>query len=170
MRPRRWKVVASDHMSANVSVRTDQPSRASVCVQWVWPRADSGSSGSSGPSHMAQYSLPPMPQSSGEATQRFSSCLGRSGASAPSGCGCRVWQAIAGKGHGCHSKPSSLLCWNVWTGSTTADCWSPSATSRPPKPSNATTPCWTIRRWRRNSLQPACDNPAAVHSGPIDRN
>lgn len=28
------------------------------------------------------------------------------------------------------------------TGSTIAGCWSPSATSRRPKPRNATTPCW----------------------------
>jgi putative transposase len=31
--------------------------------------------------------------------------------------------------------------WGGWTGSTTGGCWSPSATSRPAKPNNDTTPC-----------------------------
>jgi transposase InsO family protein len=43
--------------------------------------------------------------------------------------------------------------WNGWTGSTTGGSWSPSATSRRPKPRNATTPCWNNRPWR-HALKP----------------
>lgn len=43
--------------------------------------------------------------------------------------------------------------------------WSPSDTSRPPEPSNATTPCWNNRPWRHNLHQTASGSPGAVHSG-----
>jgi putative transposase len=39
------------------------------------------------------------------------------------------------------SRPSSSRHWNGWTGSTAGGFWSPSATSRRPKPRRATTPC-----------------------------
>ncbi len=45
-----------------------------------------------------------------------------------------------GAGHGGHSRLSSSRRWSGWTGSTIAGCSSPSATSRRPKPSNATMP------------------------------
>ena len=51
-------------------------------------------------------------------------------------------------GHGETSKPSSSQPWNGSTGSTTAGCWSPSATSRQPKPRNAITPSWKSQPWR----------------------
>ncbi|MET4121971.1 hypothetical protein ABIB85_008428, partial [Bradyrhizobium sp. JR1.5] len=51
-----------------------------------------------------------------------------------------------------------------WTGSTTDGSWSPSATSRQPKPSNATTPCWNNRPWRHNLNQIASGKPGAVHT------
>ena len=54
--------------------------------------------------------------------------------------------------------------WNGWTGSTIAGCWSQSATSRRPKPRNATTPCWNNQPWRRNSNEMASGKPGAVHS------
>ncbi len=53
--------------------------------------------------------------------------------------------------------------WNGSTGSTTAGCWSPSATSRRPKPRNATTPCWTTHHRRHNLNQMASGKPGAVH-------
>ena len=45
-----------------------------------------------------------------------------------------------GADHGGHSRLSSSRRWSGWTGSTIAGCWSPSATSRQPKPRNATMP------------------------------
>src|SRR4051812_43077711 len=45
--------------------------------------------------------------------------------------------------------------------------WSPSATSRRPKPRNAITPCWNTLPWRRDSNQMASDEPGAVHLGRI---
>ena len=51
---------------------------------------------------------------------------------------------------------------NGSTGSTIAGCWSPSATSRRPKPSNATTPCCNSQPWQRNSNQTASGKPGAV--------
>jgi hypothetical protein len=50
-----------------------------------------------------------------------------------------------------------------WTGSTTEGSWSPSATCRRPKPSNATTPCWNSRPWRHNLNEMASGKPGAVH-------
>jgi putative transposase len=41
--------------------------------------------------------------------------------------------------------------------------WSPSATSRRPKPRNVTTPCGNNLSWRRDSNQMASDEPGAVH-------
>ena len=46
-----------------------------------------------------------------------------------------------GVDHGAHARPSSSPRSNGSTGSTTAGCWNPSATSRRPKPGSATTPC-----------------------------
>ena len=63
-----------------------------------------------------------------------------------------------------HSRPSSSRPWNGWTGSTTAGSWSPSATSRRPKPSNATTPCWNNPPWRHNLNQMASGKPGAVQT------
>ena len=65
--------------------------------------------------------------------------------------------------HGARSRPSSSRRWNGWTGSTIAGCWSPSATSRRQKRSNATTPGWTSQPWRRNSNEKASGKPGAVH-------
>src|SRR5271156_2542596 len=39
-----------------------------------------------------------------------------------------------GADHGGHSRLSSSRRWSGWTGSTIAGCWSPSASSRQPKP------------------------------------
>ena len=44
-------------------------------------------------------------------------------------------------GRGVASRRSSSQLSNGWTGSTIAGCWSPSASSRRPKPRNATSPC-----------------------------
>ena len=52
--------------------------------------------------------------------------------------------------HGARSRPSSSRPWSGWTGSTIAGCWSPSATSRRPKPRNATTPRWKSQPWQRD--------------------
>ena len=70
-----------------------------------------------------------------------------------------------GADRGGRSKPSSSRRWNGWTGSTTGGSWSPSATSRRPKPSNATTPCWNNQPWRRDSNQIASEEPGAVQYG-----
>ena len=51
---------------------------------------------------------------------------------------------------GVPSRPSSSRHWNGSTGSTIAGCWSPSATSRRPKPRSATTPCWMNQPWPHN--------------------
>ena len=40
--------------------------------------------------------------------------------------------------------------------------FTPPATSSPPKPNSATTPCWTTSPWPRNLNQSASDNPEAV--------
>src|SRR6202453_3780537 len=67
-----------------------------------------------------------------------------------------------GADHGAASRPSSSRRWNGATGSTTGGSWSPSATYRRPKPSNATTPCWNNRPWRHNLNQMASGKPGAV--------
>src|SRR5262245_6538753 len=67
-----------------------------------------------------------------------------------------------GADHGGHWKPSSSRRWNGWTGSTIGGSWSRSATSRRPKPRNATTPCWNNLPWQRDSNQMASDQPGAV--------
>ena len=67
-----------------------------------------------------------------------------------------------GAGHGAASRPSSSRLWNGWTGSTTGGSWSPSATSRRPKLSNVTTPCWSNPPWRHNLNQMASGKPGAV--------
>src|SRR5258705_7997506 len=68
-----------------------------------------------------------------------------------------------GADHGGTSRPSSSPPSNGSTGSTTEGSWSPSATYRQPKPSNATTPCWNNRPWRHNLNQTASGNPGSVH-------
>jgi hypothetical protein len=57
---------------------------------------------------------------------------------------------------------SSSRRWNGWTGSTTGGSWSPSATSRRPKPRNDATTPWNNLPWRRDSNQMASDEPGAV--------
>jgi hypothetical protein len=49
-------------------------------------------------------------------------------------------------------------------GSTIAGCWSPSATSRRPRPRSTTTPRWTNQLWRRDSNETACGKPGAVQA------
>ncbi len=71
-------------------------------------------------------------------------------------------EVIHRRGHGAASRPSSSRPWNGWTGSTTGGSWSLSATSRRPKPSNATTPCWNNPPWRHNLNQMASGKPGAV--------
>lgn len=51
------------------------------------------------------------------------------------------------------------------TGSTTAGCWSLSATFRRPKPRSTTTPCWKNQPWPHNLSQTASGKPGAVQSG-----
>ena len=48
-------------------------------------------------------------------------------------------RSFTGAGRGAHSRPSSSLLWNGSIGSTTGGSWSPSETSRRPKPRNGTT-------------------------------
>ena len=55
-----------------------------------------------------------------------------------------------------------LVTLNGWIGSTTGGSWSPSETSRRPKPRNATTPCWSSQTWRRDSNKMASAKPGAV--------
>ena len=58
--------------------------------------------------------------------------------------------------------PPLTLLWNGSIGSTTGGSWSPSETSRRPKPRNATTPCSSSQTWRRDSNKMASDKPGAV--------
>ena len=51
-----------------------------------------------------------------------------------------LYKAEVGAGHGGRSRLSSSRRWNGWTGSTIAGYSSPSATSRRPKPRDATMP------------------------------
>jgi transposase InsO family protein len=64
---------------------------------------------------------------------------------------------------GAPSRPSSSPRWNGSTGSTTAGCWSPSATFRRWKPRHATVPCCKSRPWQRDSNETASGKPGAVH-------
>ena len=73
-------------------------------------------------------------------------------------------RSFTGAGRGAHSRPSSSLLWNGSIGSTTGGSWSPSETSRRPKPRNATTPCSSSQTWRRGSNKMASDKPGAVHA------
>ena len=73
-------------------------------------------------------------------------------------------RSFTGAGRGAHSRPSSSLLWNGSIGSTTGGSWSPSETSRRPKPRNATTPCSSSQTWPRDSNKMASDKPGAVHS------
>ena len=73
-------------------------------------------------------------------------------------------RSFTGAGHGAHSRPSSSLLWNGSIGSTTGGSWSPSETSRRPKPRNATTPCWSSQTWRRDSNKMASAKPGAVQT------
>src|SRR5882757_10535437 len=68
-----------------------------------------------------------------------------------------------GAGRGGRSTPSSSQRWNGSIGSTIAGCWSPSATSRRPRPRSTTTPRWTNQLWRRDSNETASGKPGAVH-------
>ena len=72
-------------------------------------------------------------------------------------------RSFTGAGRGARSRPSSSLLWNGSIGSTTGGSWSPSETSRRPKPRNATTPCWSSQTWRRDSNKMASAKPGAVH-------
>ncbi len=73
-------------------------------------------------------------------------------------------EVIHRRGRGAHSRPSSSLLWNGSIGSTTGGSWSPSETSRRPKPRNATTPCSSGQTWPRDSNKMASDKPGAVQS------
>ena len=68
-------------------------------------------------------------------------------------------RSFTGAGRGAHSGPSSSLLWNGWIGPITGGSWSPSETSRRPKPRNATTPCWSSQIWRRDSNKMASAKP-----------
>ena len=65
-------------------------------------------------------------------------------------------------GRGGRSRPSSSRRWNGSTGSTIAGCWSLSATSRPLRRRNTTTPRWINQPWQRDSNQTASGKPGAV--------
>jgi len=67
-----------------------------------------------------------------------------------------------GVDRGDRSRRSSSPPSNGWIGSTTGGSWSPSATSRRPKPRSATTPYWKSPPWRRDSNQTASGKPGAV--------
>src|SRR3546814_10839257 len=60
-------------------------------------------------------------------------------------------------------KLSNMPRSNGSTGSTTGGCSSLSETSRPLKPKNDITPCWTTSPWLRNLCQMASGSPAALH-------
>ncbi len=68
-----------------------------------------------------------------------------------------------GADRGAASKRLNSPPWNGSTGSTIDDFWSPSATSRQPKPRSSTTPCWTNQPWLHNLNQTASGKPGAVH-------
>ena len=69
---------------------------------------------------------------------------------------------FTGARRGARSRPSSSLLWNGSIGSTTGGSWSPSETSRRPKPRNATTQCSSSQTWRRDSNTMASAKPGAV--------
>src|SRR5215468_8107103 len=73
-----------------------------------------------------------------------------------------------GRLRGDRSRRSSSPPSNGWIGSTTGGSWSPSATSRRPKPRRATTPYWKSQLWRRDSNQTASGKPGAVQLGSDD--
>jgi hypothetical protein len=58
---------------------------------------------------------------------------------------------------------------NGSTGSTTAACWSRSATSRRQRPRPTTTPLWKLKPWPRNSNQTASGKPGAVQRWKTQR-
>jgi hypothetical protein len=60
-------------------------------------------------------------------------------------------RSSADAGHGAASRRSSSPRSNGSTATTTAGCSSPSATSRPQRPRNATTPNWSPAPWRRRT-------------------
>ena len=59
-------------------------------------------------------------------------------------------KSSTGVDRGDRSRRSSSPPSNGWIGSTTGGSWSPSATSRRPKPRSATTPYWKSQPWRRD--------------------
>ena len=61
-----------------------------------------------------------------------------------------------------NSRPSNSQPSSGWTGSTIAGFWSPSASSRRPKPRNATSPCSTTQPWPRDSNKMASGKAGAV--------
>ena len=65
------------------------------------------------------------------------------------------------------TRPRSSIGAGHGVGLTTGGSWSPSATSRRPKPRNLTTPCWNNLSWRRDSNPLASDEPGAVHPRPF---
>lgn len=69
--------------------------------------------------------------------------------------------------------PAAAISWRVLVmrrlspgsiGSTTGGSWSPSATSRLPKPKSPSMPCSRLPLWRRDSNQMASGKPGAVQS------
>src|SRR5262245_37574563 len=72
-------------------------------------------------------------------------------------------KSSTGVDRGDRSRRSSSPPSNGWIGSTTGGSWSPSATSRRPKPRSATSPYWKSQPWRRDSNQTASGKPGAVH-------
>ena len=75
-------------------------------------------------------------------------------------------KSSTGVDRGDRSRRSSSPPSNGWIGSTTGGSWSPSATSRRPKPRSATSPYWKSQPWRRDSNQTASGKPGAVHPPP----
>ena len=79
--------------------------------------------------------------------------------------GVKKAELIHAADHGETSRLSSSPPLNGSIGSTTEGSWSPLATYRLQRPSNATTPCWNRRPWRHNLKQIASGNPGAVQTG-----
>ncbi len=73
-------------------------------------------------------------------------------------------EVIHRRGNGAASTPWNMPHSNGLTGSTTAACWDPSATSRQQRPKQTATQIWKLQKWPRSLYQPAFDKPGVVQA------
>lgn len=72
-------------------------------------------------------------------------------------------RSFIGADHGGISRRWNSQPWNGSIGSIIDGFWSPSETSRQPKPRSSITPCWTNQHWLHNLNQIASGKSGAVH-------